>query len=39
MVDVEEFRVREDSMELSEFLDVCVAHVDSAKDKLFDESV
>jgi len=34
MVDIEEFHERKESMELSEFQNICMCHVDAASDKL-----
>ena len=34
MVDIEEFHDRKESMELSVFQNLCMRHIDAAKDKL-----
>jgi len=39
MVNVEEFREREESVELSDFKSLCMCHIDTAKDQLLKQFV
>ncbi len=39
MIDIEEFHNRPDSMELSVFQNLCMRHIEAAKEKLIKKSV
>jgi len=39
MVRIEEFHERKESIELSEFHDLCMCHIDTAKDQLLKQFV
>jgi len=39
MIKIEEFHERKESMELSEFHNLCMCHIDTAKDQLLKQFV